>query len=130
MVADVRSLTLYSPGTLYMRESPICPTSSFITHTSGLRDFHINRLRALKQCAFWQTDFQSKTPRYKSTSGQHFLQKYTIALSQGLLSRGAGSANEHASIMYKLVVAFLVCPDALGSPQLRIISGTSVNIMS
>ena len=42
--------------------------------SSHLRDFHINRLRALKRWPFGQQNlctFQSKTPRYKSTSGQN-----------------------------------------------------------
>ena len=63
---------------------------------------------------------------YKSTSGQHSLRKDAIALSRGLLSRGTVCANVYAYVMY---AAFLVRPGALGSPQLRKFSGTSIHEM-
>ena len=48
-------------------------------------------------------------------------------VTRRLLSRGAVCANAHAYVMY---AAFFVRPGALGSPQRRKISGTSVKIIS
>ena len=113
--------------------SPICQhllvllllNGIIITHTSGLRNFHINRLRAIKRCAFWPTESLyfpvKKRLRYKATSGQHSLRKTPLPCHEAY-SAGAWSAlmRMRMSCMHILfALAFMVRPGALGSPQLR-----------
>ena len=103
--------------TCFIRESPeltICPSSSSSSSTNSIthythkhinssHDFHINRLHALKRCAFWPTEswhFPVKTPRYKSTSGQHSSNRHHCLVTRCLLSRGVVCTNAHAYAMY------------------------------
>ena len=108
------------PRTRSIRKSPnltICPSSSssssigIAPHSCTRPPWFSHKIDSAhsSNVPFGQQSlctFQLKTPRYKSTSSQHFLRKDAIALSRGLLSRGAVCANAHAYVMYAGISTF------------------------